>query len=223
MCEPSGAFGIVGVNHAHVFEPQNAVRFGDGLLQALRGRDIVAGRQQMARVEAKADRQIGHLRGAYSRITCSSSNRPPSCAPAPTVFSTSSISLPNFNPLAAAGDAFEEMQNALLDRLAFVIARMRHQVFGADGDGALQFASERLDRLRADALVRRREIDQIVVVDHQRRQIVAFPRALEQDDPGLARSRRLPLPRAGRKNLERVRAQLGGFCADRSSAPAMEV
>ena len=38
---------------------------------------------------------------------------------------------------AGRRDAFEEMQNALLDGLAFVIARVRHQKFSADGDGAL--------------------------------------------------------------------------------------
>ena len=45
-------------------------------------------------------------------------------------------------------DAFEEVQDALLDGLAFVIAGMRDQIFGADGDGAFQLAAESLDGLR---------------------------------------------------------------------------
>ena len=61
------------------------------------------------------------------------------------------------------------------------------------------------------AFVRRSEIDQVIVVDHQRRQVVSLASALEQDDAWLARSRRLPLPRARRKNLKRVGAEFGGL------------
>ena len=119
--------------------------------------------------------------GANSRIARSSSKRPPICAPAPAVYSISSMSFPSFRPVAASANAFEKCEDPLLDRLALVVAGMRHQVLGADGDGALELAAERRHRL-ARIFVRRRQVDQVVVVDHQRGEIVLLARAVQQRD-----------------------------------------
>ena len=61
----------------------------------------------------------------------------------------------------------------------------------------------------ASIFVRRREVYQVVVMDHQRRQIVLFAHALELRDAGGARDGGFPLARARRKDLERVRTHLG--------------
>ena len=80
------------------------------------------------------------------------------------------------------GNTLEKTKYALLHRLSLVISWMRHQKLRADGDAALQLSTKSLHRLRPDDFVCCREIDQIVVVDHQRRQIVLIPRAVQQRD-----------------------------------------
>ena len=62
-CDPSGRFGIVGVDHVDVVDAQHAVDFSHGLPHAGRGRDIVAGRRTMAGVDTEADSEIRQLGG----------------------------------------------------------------------------------------------------------------------------------------------------------------
>ena len=54
-----GAFGIVGMDHAHIVEAQQAIRFGQHVSQACGVCDIETTGQQMAGVQAKSDRHIG--------------------------------------------------------------------------------------------------------------------------------------------------------------------
>src|SRR5205823_5016183 len=51
-------FGIVGVDDFHIRNPQNAVGFGHGLLQACFARHVESGGQQVARVQAITDFQV---------------------------------------------------------------------------------------------------------------------------------------------------------------------
>ena len=92
------------------------------------------------------------------------------------------MSLPNFNPAAACAIPCRNLKDALLHRLSFVISGMRHQKLRANGDGALELSPERLHRLRPDDVVRRRKIDQVVVMDNQRCQIMLFARPVQQRD-----------------------------------------
>src|SRR5579871_1688170 len=80
-----------------------------------------------------------------------------------------------------------------------------------DGDGAFQLAPKSLDRLRPHAFVRRSEVDEVVVVDHQGREVVPFASALKEFDAGLTQCGTFPLTRAGGEYLERIRAEFGGF------------
>ena len=101
---------------------------------------------------------------------------------------------------------------------------MRHQVFGADRLGALQFATKRRDRLLTNHRIDRRQVDQVVHVDRQRPQIQPLSR------PAKCRDRR---PSSGmdarhiRGLAEKIWKVLApssaAFSAAFSSEPAMEV
>ena len=59
---------------------------------------------------------------------------------------------------------------------------MSHQIFRADRDAALELAAERFDRFGPNNFVGGRQVNQVVVVDHQRRQIVLIARAMQERD-----------------------------------------
>ena len=64
------ALRIVGVNHLYVIEPQDCFDFGDGMLQAIGSRDVVAaGSEAVASIEAEPDRQIHALLGKFAHRT----------------------------------------------------------------------------------------------------------------------------------------------------------
>ena len=56
---------------------------------------------------------------------------------------------------------------------------MQHQVFGADRGRAIQLAAKRDNRLFAHHRIERGQIDQVVGVDRERRQIELLPRRAE--------------------------------------------
>ena len=87
---------------------------------------------------------------------------------------------------------------------------MRHQKLRADGERALDFAAKRGNGSRAQRFVAGGEIDEVIVVDDQREKIVPFARPVEQLHFTFRPDSGTPLARAGRKNLEGVRAGLGG-------------
>ena len=87
---------------------------------------------------------------------------------------------PQLQPACRLAHAFEKMHDPLLHRVALVVAGMRDQILGADRHGAFQFAAKRLDRELADLFVRRGEVDQVVVVNRQRVEIVFLAGAIQQ-------------------------------------------
>jgi len=99
------------------------------------------------------------------------------------VHSTRSINLSNFRPQRPLRP-LQKMENPLLDRLPFVISRMRHQILRSNRNRPDQFPAKRLDRLLAYPFVRRRQVDQIVIVNHQRRQVVLLPNAFSSSMAG---------------------------------------
>ena len=108
-------------------------------------------------------------------------------------------------------DAFEKMHDPLFDGVAFVVSRVGDQILRADGHGANQFASKRLDRQLASFFVRRRQVNQVVVVDHERIQVVLLAGLVQQPDGGQARRGRLPLAWTRREYLKCVGAKLRCF------------
>src|SRR6185369_1321559 len=56
-------FRIVGVDQLHVFHPQDAVGVAEGFVESCLAPDVIAGREQMARVETESDGQVGEAGG----------------------------------------------------------------------------------------------------------------------------------------------------------------
>ena len=100
----------------------------------------------MAGIETEAYRQVRHLRRKLAHDV-------QFLKPAAELRARADGVLDQQHQLAitsgrrGVADSFEEVQDSLLDGLTLIIAGVRHQVFGADGDGALQLAAERLDRI----------------------------------------------------------------------------
>ena len=94
------------------------------------------------------------------------------------VFSSSTVSFLVFKPPRPHPPATGiTAVNSLLHRMALAVARMRHQVFGADRQRPLDFATKRSHRLRAQSFATRSEIDQIIIVDDERIEIVTLANA----------------------------------------------
>jgi len=165
---PERCFGIVGVDHVHIVQPQDSGRLRDGFLQTGLRRNIVTRSEQMTGIQAKTYWQIRHLRRKFADRR--QLFEPPADlrARAHGAFGQEH----QFAELQTGGclrDSLQKTEDALFHRLTLVISRMGHQKFGTDGDGAFEFAAEGLHRLRPDDFVHCRQIDQIIVVDHQRR------------------------------------------------------
>lgn len=102
---------------------------------------------------------------------------------------------------------FGHIQDALFDGQPPVISGMRHQVVSANQESTLQFPAESVNRLIAGLGRRRREIDQVTVVDGEWPEIVLLAQFLETLDLHFVGSLGAPHPRTGRKNLEGIRAE----------------
>lgn len=164
----------------------------------------------MTGVEAEADRKVSHLGCVFTHDVKLFESAAELGSRAGRIFDQQ-FQLAVSEPLRGSCDAFEEVPDSLFDGLAFVVARMSDQILRADGDGAFEFASESLDRLRTNLFVGGREVDQVVVVNDERREVVLFAGALEKGDGRRRGDRCFPLTRAGGKDLESVRTELGGF------------
>jgi hypothetical protein len=82
---------------------------------------------------------------------------------------------------------------------------MRNQVFGADREGALQFAPKCRDRFLAKLVIAGREVDEVTVVDREGIQVVLFPDGLHAADIERVGIPGSPHARTRREDLERVR------------------
>ena len=147
MSAPERALRVVRVDHANVVETKNAVRFKERFLQSIRARYVVTGSQKMTRIETEADRQMGDLGREIpddiELLEAAAELR----ASADGIFDEK-LQLFEFQSLRGESDAFEKIQQTLLDRLPAIVAGMRHQIVRADGDRALQLSPKRHNRLR---------------------------------------------------------------------------
>ena len=89
-------------------------------------------------------------------------------------------------------------------------AGMHHQEVGTQRHGTDNFIMEGLNRARLQHALRRRQIDQIICVNHQRAEFQFItPRAKRlRIHFGNTRRAALPHPRAGGENLQRVATEL---------------
>src|ERR1700722_17621234 len=95
--------------------------------------------------------------------------------------------------------------------MSLAISGMRHQILSANGQRALDLAAKRRRRLHSQQLAAGRQVDEVIVVDDERLQIVTIPRALQQLNRARLWRRRTPHTWAGGENLEGVSAHLRGF------------
>src|SRR5438309_12112191 len=87
---------------------------------------------------------------------------------------------------------------------------MQHEIVRAQSQRTFQLTTKRFDRFLQTGLVRSRQIDQIVGVNHQRLQIILLPQAVHDFALGASKLIRTPLPRAGRVDLKRIASQAVG-------------
>ena len=128
--------GIVGVNHAHVFDAQNAV--GLSATVSCRPAAVETSYPAASRWQVSRQKPMGRsviLRGVIANRVQLFEAAADLRAGADRIFEQQH-QLPNWRPCAAAATPSMKVQNALLERLAFVIAGMRDKVLGADRDGA---------------------------------------------------------------------------------------
>jgi hypothetical protein len=105
---------------------------------------------------------------------------------------------------------------------------MRDEVIGAQGNGAHELLVKRLHGARAQNRVRRREIDQVIIVDDQRTETQFLAPGAEARGFGLrdAIASAFPHARTARKNLQCVGAEAvrdferGGYVAGDGSVDA---
>ncbi len=109
------------------------------------------------------------------------------------------------------GESECEGGESVFERLVFVIAGVDDEVVGADGFGTVEFAAERGDGFLADIRIERGEVDQVVGMDDEGREVEAFAGGAEAADVVRVRRGGSPLAGAGGENLEGVRAEAVGF------------
>ena len=125
----------------------------------------------MAGIEAEPDRHVCKLGGEFAHHV-QFFEAPAELRARPHCILDQQRQVPQLQPLRGRRYAFQEMHDPLLDGVALVIPRMRDQILRADRYGTHQLTAKRLDRELACFLVRRSQIDQVVVVNHQRIQVV---------------------------------------------------
>ena len=99
----------------------------------------------------------------------------------------------------------------LFQRLILVIARMHNEEVGCDRFGPVEFTAKGRYRLRANVRVERRQVHQIVGVDHEGREIETLARGGKAADVVRVRLRSAPHTRTGGEDLEGVGAEPVSF------------
>ena len=74
---------------------------------------------------------------------------------------------------------------------------------------ALQFAAKSRDRFLPDHRIERRQVDQVIGVNHQRPEVETLTRCRSRLDIVSGRAASAPHPRTGGKDLKGVRPELG--------------
>ena len=197
--------------HGHVLEAEQNFEMTHRFAQPSGGRDIVIrGQQWQVSMQKPIGRSI-FLR-ASSRITASSSKRPPRWQPAPAVFSSRMAKRSDRKPLAASIERRGHVEETFFAGAPFVRPGVDDHVVGADGDGAL---SSSLRKATIDCARMFPgggcEIDQVVGVHHQRRQVVLPPHGVESPDVVHQGRAGPPHSWAGREDLKGVGAEFDGL------------
>src|SRR4051794_1824438 len=192
-------------------ETKYGLDFSDGVLKAIDGGNVVAaGSEAVAGVKAEADGKLDAVFGKFAQCSQLFEAAAELSAGADRIFEQE-VKVFAAEAMRSFLEALDKGTETFLDRLALVISGMHDKILGTNSDGTFDLASECRDGGGTDCRFARREVDEIAIVDHQRREIVLFASSFEEFDIGRIRLARAPLPRAGREDLKAVRADLLGL------------
>src|SRR5579864_2497574 len=204
---------VIAMPHADVLQSHSPLQMLQRELPSILADDVIARYMNVTSINACCDRESSAqhfdefrnlLKRAAQRILRTGS----------VLYQQGQSSLGQVQPFARLGDRNCRTLKPLFPACTAKRSRMQHQIFRAQSQRPFQLSAKRLHRFLQKGLVRSREIDEIVGVNHQRLQIILLPQAVH--DFALAASKliRTPLPRAGREDLKRIASQpvgsLGG-------------
>ncbi len=168
-----GTFGIIGVDNFDVGEAEDFFGRRERLLQTFGGGDIEAGGEEMAGVKAVAE---GEMRFPGSQITDHAELFEPGAnliAGADGVFEEDGNAF-RVKALSGLREAEDEGGDTLFEGLAFVISRVKDEVFRSYGGGPVQFSAEGCNGFGADVRVEAGQVGEVVVVNDERADIEPF-------------------------------------------------
>src|SRR5690242_11280505 len=122
-------FGVVGVDHFHLIHAESEISRSDGLIEARGGGHVITGRQKMAGIEAVCDREIGLAGGEIPNRAQLFKFAPDLIPASDSVFEQHGQAR---RPKSSRrpGKRHCELRHALLESLALVAARMKHEIVG---------------------------------------------------------------------------------------------
>ncbi len=204
---PHLRFRVVHVHHAHPLEPHRPVNQPQRLLQPRLRPYVVPGLERMRRIHAHAQVQLRASRHDRGNLL----KPPPQRRPHPGRILNQYSQPAELQALDRLPQSLRHRRHRLGQRCPSTRPGVRHQVIRSQRHRPHQLIAKRLDGPHPHHPVRRRQVDQVVVVDRQRPQPQLIsprpePRRIHLRDSTPAHSR--PHPRAGGKDLQRVAPQL---------------
>ena len=197
---------IVHVKHRHAIQPDRALDLPDGGRQPALALDVVSRREQMCRIKARPRRQILQPGHDFPNLVQPRTNR-----------RAHSRRVLDQDLQSTQRRALRRLLHRLHNRRdgLFVIrlaprTRMHHQKIRSQRRRTHDFIVECLDRTRPQHRLRRRQVDEVVRMNRQRPEPQFFPPRAKRLRIHLRNTSRpaLPHPRACRKDLQRVAAEL---------------
>ena len=196
------------MNQVNVLNSEYRVDALDGFAQPRGVGDIEAGGEEMAGIEAIADRDL-----AFARREIADGSQ--FFEPAADLRSGPDSVFEQHRETVETKAEFSlrhsenERGHPFFARRTFVVARMDDEILGADRVGALEFAAEGVDRTFSDDGIERSQVDQVAYMNGQRREIVLFAGFAEGADIGGCWRDRSPHAGAGGEDLEGIGSK---FC-----------
>src|ERR1017187_2638921 len=202
-------FGIVGVKDVDMVEIQNALRLAESGAQAGHGGDVETRGEQVAGVQAVPDREIAPAACQIadgSQFLKAAAHRG---AAAGGVLQQNRDAAP-CESVGRLAQAPGTSGDSLFQCLAFVAAGVDYQKLRSEDGRALQFPAEGLNGFGANRRVPRGQVDQVVDVAHQRVDVMPPADVAERLHLGGVGGPGAPHARAGREDLECIRADFDG-------------
>lgn len=200
-----GGAGIVGVDEVEVRKAEGLFGTLKGGAEPGGGGDVEAGGEEMAGVEAEAggdvDEVVGELAEGLELFEFAAEVG----AGAGGVFEKDG-EVARAEAVDGVAEGEDDGGDALFDGLVAIAAGVDDEVFGADGGGAFDFGAEAGDGFGADDGVERGEVDEVVDVDGEGAEVVAFAGGAEEPDLVGVGGTGSPHARAGGEDLEGIGA-----------------